>query len=114
MSFLSSFPSTRLRRVRMEAFSRQLMRETHLLVTDLIYPIFVMEGKDQREPITSMPGTARLSIDELLKEAAILVDLGIVAIALFPVVPLHKKSLHAEEAYNENGLIQQAVRACRA
>lgn len=114
MSFLSSFPSTRLRRMRMEAFSRQLMRETHLQVTDLIYPLFVTEGKNQRDPIVSMPGIARLSVDELLKEAAILVDLGIVAIALFPVVPLHKKSLHAEEAYNEKGLIQQAVRALKA
>lgn len=114
MSFLSSFPSTRLRRMRMDAFSRQLMRETHLHVTDLIYPLFITEGQHQRDPIASMPGIARLSIDELLKEAAILVDLGIVAIALFPVIPSHKKSLHAEEAYNEKGLIQQAVRALKA
>lgn len=114
MSFLSSFPSTRLRRMRMETFSRQLIRETHLQVTDLIYPLFINEGHNQRDPIPSMPGIARLSIDELLKEAAILVNLGIVAIALFPVIPPHKKSLHAEEAYNEKGLIQEAVRALKA
>lgn len=114
MSFLSSFPSTRLRRTRMEAFSRDLVRETHLHVTDLIYPLFVMEGKNQQEPIGSMPGITRLSIDALLKEAATLVNLGIVAIALFPVIPVHKKSLFAEEAYNEAGLIQQAIRALKA
>lgn len=114
MSFLSSFPSTRLRRLRMEEFSRQLVRETHLHVTDLIYPIFVMEGQAQREPIASMPGIARLTIDALLQEAATLVELGIVAIALFPVISPHKKSLHAEEAYNDRGLIQQAVRALKA
>lgn len=114
MSFLSSFPSTRLRRMRMDDFSRELVRETNLQISDLIYPLFVTEGQNQRDPIHSMPGISRFTIDELLKEAGELVELGIVAIALFPVVPSHKKSLYGEEAYNDNGLMQQAIRALKA
>lgn len=114
MSFLSSFPSSRLRRMRMDDFSRELVRETRLHVSDLIYPMFIIEGHRQREPIASMPGIDRLTIDELLQEAGELIELGIPAIALFPVVPLSKKSLLAEEAYNDQGLIQQAIRALKA
>lgn len=114
MSFLSSFPFSRLRRMRMDDFSRQLVRENRLDVTDLIYPLFVIEGHQQREPIASMPGISRLTVDQLLQEASELVSLGIPAIALFPVVPAAKKSLHAEEAYNDNGLIQQTIRALKA
>lgn len=114
MSRFAGFPATRLRRLRLHEFSRQLMQETHLRVSDLIYPLFIIEGQKKREPILSMPGLERLTIDELLKEAATLVALNIPAIALFPSVPVAKKSLDAKEAYNDQGLIQQAVRALKA
>lgn len=114
MSLFAGFPATRLRRLRLHEFSRQLIQETHLQVSDLIYPLFIIEGQRTREPILSMPGLERLTIDELLKEAATLVALNIPAIALFPSVPMAKKSLDAKEAYNDHGLMQQAVRALKA
>ncbi len=95
--FPGGFPATRLRRVRRDEFSRRLMRETRLSSDDLIYPVFVREGHGQREPVASMPGIERVSIDELLKEAAELARLGIPALALFPVVPREKKSLNAAD-----------------
>ncbi len=104
------FPKTRLRRMRTNAFSRRLMAETYLSVDDLIYPIFIRDGKKQREVISSMPGIERLSLDELLREAEELVRLGIPAIALFPVIDSSKKNLLAEEAYRSDGLVQRAVR----
>lgn len=107
------FPLTRPRRMRRDAFSRRLMRETLLTVDDLIYPMFVLEGENQREAVPSMPGIERISIDLLLKEAETLVALGIPMIALFPVVPQEKKSLQAEEAWNPEGLAQRAVRALK-
>ncbi len=107
------FPRTRPRRMRRDDFSRRLMRESHLSAGDFIYPVFVMEGQRQRVPIPSMPGIERVTIDELLKEAAELVDLGIPALALFPVVPVEKKSLDAREAFNPDGLAQRAVRALK-
>jgi len=109
-----SFPNLRMRRMRRDEFSRRLMRENILSVDDLIYPLFIVEGEKQRVAIASMPDQCRLSIDELLKEAAELVKLGIPAIALFPVVPTEKKSLDASEAYNPEGLAQRAVRALKA
>jgi porphobilinogen synthase len=99
--------------MRRDDFSRRLMRENHLRVDDLIYPLFIVDGEKQRVAIASMPDQFRLSIDELLKEAAELVKLGIPAIALFPVVPTEKKSLDAAEAYNPDGLLQRAVRALK-
>jgi len=99
--------------MRRDDFSRRLMRESHLSANDFIYPVFVMEGQRQRVPIPSMPGIDRVTIDELLKEAAELVDLGIPALALFPVVPVEKKSLDAREAFNPDGLAQRAVRALK-
>src|SRR5574337_967567 len=111
--FPGSFPATRPRRMRRDEFSRRLMRETRLSSDDLIYPVFVREGKAQREPVESMPGIERLSVDALLKEAAELVRLGIPALALFPVVPREKKSLNAAEAWNPKGLVQRAVRALK-
>jgi len=96
--------------MRRSEFSRRLMRE-HLLTTDdLIYPMFVIEGTNKREAIASMPGVERVSIDQLLLEAKQCVELGIPAIALFPVVALDKKSDDAAEAYNPDGLAQTAVR----
>tara|TARA_R110001599_G_scaffold150464_3_gene334515 strand:+ start:13136 stop:14149 length:1014 start_codon:yes stop_codon:yes gene_type:complete len=108
------FPNTRLRRARRDDFSRRLVRETQLSVNDLIYPMFVLEGSGQREAVASMPGVERVSIDLLLEEAAELVELGIPAIALFPVTPAHCKSLDAAEAYNPEGLAQRATRALKA
>lgn len=105
-----SFPKTRLRRMRFASFSRRLMAETHLTVDDLIYPLFILEGKNRKESIPSMPGIQRISIDFLMTEAEEIVKLGIPAIALFPVISTEKKTLLAEEAYHPNGLIQSAVR----
>jgi len=107
------FPQVRMRRMRRDTFSRRLMRENALTTDDLIYPMFILEGEDQRENIDSMPGIERLSIDLLLKEAEELVSLGIPAIALFPVTPASAKSDDACEAYNADGLAQRAVRALK-
>ena len=108
------YPTVRMRRMRRDDFSRRLMRESHLSVDDLIYPMFVLEGEGQREAVPSMPGVERLSIDELLKEADELVALGVPAVALFPVTPDEAKSLDAREAFNPEGLAQRAVRALKA
>nr|WP_207758349.1 porphobilinogen synthase [Aliamphritea spongicola] len=102
-----------MRRMRADDFSRRLMRENVLTVNDLIYPMFVIEGENQREAVPSMPGVERLTIDLLVKEAAELVALGIPAIALFPVTPASAKSEFAEEAYNPDGLAQRAVKALK-
>ncbi|HKE95401.1 MAG TPA: porphobilinogen synthase [Povalibacter sp.] len=107
------FPRTRLRRMRFDAFSRRLMRETTLTPDNFIYPMFVIDGRGQREPVASMPGVERVSIDELVREAEALVKLGIPALALFPVTPSEAKSLEAQEAWNPEGLAQRAVRAVK-
>jgi porphobilinogen synthase len=99
--------------MRRDVFSRRLMREHRLTTDDLIYPVFVLEGAGRREAVGSMPGIERLSIDELLREAAEIADLGIPAIALFPVTPPEKKSEDAREARNPEGLAQRAVRALK-
>ena len=108
-----TFPFVRMRRMRKDDFSRRLMRENRLTVDDLIYPVFVIEGENQRETVPSMPGVERLTLDQLLLEAKELVDLGIPALALFPVVSQPNKSLDAAEAYNPEGLAQRAVRALK-
>ncbi|MCK9619446.1 MAG: porphobilinogen synthase [Methylobacter sp.] len=108
-----NFPQTRMRRMRYNDFSRRLMRENRLSVDDLIYPMFVTEGSNQRESISSMPGVERLSLDLLIEEAHQLYNLGIPAIALFPVTSADKKSEQAAEAYNPDGLIQRSVRALK-
>jgi porphobilinogen synthase len=108
-----NFPTTRMRRMRFDDFSRRLMRENQLSTDDLIYPMFVTEGLNRKEPISSMPGIERLSLDLLLTEAQEVYDLGIPAIALFPVVESDKKSDDAAEAYNPDGLIQRSVKALK-
>jgi len=110
----SLFPALRLRRMRHDDFSRRLMRETRLTTDDLIWPTFVLEGELRREAIIPMPGVERLSIDVLLEEVAELVELGVPAIALFPVTPPEAKSEDAREAYNPEGLAQRTVRALKA
>jgi len=104
------YPRTRLRRMRRDEFSRRLMRETVLTANDLIQPVFVLEGTKRVEPVASMPGIERVSVDLLLKQAERLVKLGVPAIALFPVIPQDKKSLTAKEAWNPKGLVPRAVK----
>ena len=110
----TSFPQRRMRRLRKHDFSRRLVAESQLTANDLIYPVFVIEGENHRETVPSMPGVERLTIDQLLIEAGLLVKYGVPMIALFPVVGETKKSLMAEEAYNSEGLTQRAVRALKA
>lgn len=112
--FTSQFPARRMRRIRAFDFSRRLTAEHQLSVHDLIYPMFVLEGEGVLQPIASMPGIHRMSIDLLVKEVVLLYSLGIPAIALFPVIEADKKSLLAEEAYNNDGLVQRAVRAIKS
>ncbi|AZM97193.1 MULTISPECIES: porphobilinogen synthase [Halomonadaceae] len=107
------FPATRLRRMRRDDFSRRLMQESTLTPSDLILPVFVLEGENQREAIASMPGVERLSIDLLIEQAREAYALGIPALALFPVIDTEQKSELAEEAYNANGLVQRSVRALK-
>ena len=109
-SFGRTFPKARMRRMRKDEFSRQLMQETRLSVKDLIYPIFIIDGEDERQQIKSMPSIYRLSIDNLITEAAELTELGIPAIALFPVIDDEKKSENGEESFNPDGLIQNAIK----
>ena len=109
----AQFPITRMRRMRRDDFSRRLMRETGLNPEDFIYPVFVLEGKGEREVIASMPGVERMSIDLLVEEAREVQALGIPAMALFPVTPQSAKSEDAREAYNPDGLAQRAVRALK-
>ena len=108
------FPATRMRRMRRDELSRRLMREHLLTPADLIQPLFVLEGRERREPVPSMPGVERLSIDQLEREARELVTLGVPAIALFPVTPQEAKSEDARAAYAPDGLAQRAVRAVKA
>ena len=107
------YPLTRMRRMRTDDFSRRLMRETTLSVDDLIYPIFVIEGKGERQPIPSMPDIERLTLDELAKETLILKQLGIPAIALFPVTDPASKTEDGREAFNADGLAQRAIKTIK-
>jgi porphobilinogen synthase len=108
-----AYPLTRMRRMRKDDFSRRLMRENTLSASDLIWPVFVVEGKNREEAIHSMPGVTRMSADLLITRAAEAAGLGIPAIALFPVVGDSAKTLDAAEAYNPKGLLQQTVRALK-
>ncbi len=110
----SPFPSTRMRRMRRDEFSRRLMRETALTPADFIYPVFVLEGTGEREVVESMPGVERMSIDLLVEEAKQIHALGIPAMALFPVTPMSAKSEDARQAFKPDGLAQRAVRALKA
>ena len=105
-----AFPRTRMRRMRRDEFSRRLMRETQLTSADLIQPVFVIEGKNRAEPVASMPGVSRVTLDLLLKQGERLLKLGVPAIALFPVVDKSKKDNKAKEACNPKGLVPRTVR----
>ena len=108
------FPAIRMRRMRKDAFSRALMRENHVTVEDLIYPVFIVEGEQQRQAVGSMPGVERMSVDVLLETAADCVALGIPVIALFPSVDAALKTPDGREACNPDGLVPRAVRALKA
>ncbi len=107
--FSRKFPAARMRRMRRDAFSRRLMRENRVCPDDLIWPVFIVDGKGERQPVGSMPGVFRFSIDELLREAREAANLGIPALALFPSPPAEGKSLDGREAWNPDGLVQRAV-----
>ncbi|HJW26225.1 MAG TPA: porphobilinogen synthase [Rhodocyclaceae bacterium] len=113
MSATGHFPSTRMRRMRRDDFSRRLMRESVLTPDDFIYPVFVLEGQGQTEKVASMPGVERQSLDVLVKTAERALKLGIPALALFPVIDTSLKSLGAEEAYNASGLVPRVVRTLK-
>lgn len=109
----NQFLANRPRRMRKDEFSRRLMRENAITTNDLIYPVFVLEGKNKTEQVHSMPGVQRQSIDVLLKTAEECVALGIPAMAIFPVIPEEYKCLSAKEAYNSNGLVPRTVKALK-
>jgi porphobilinogen synthase len=109
MKTSGAFPSLRMRRMRRDEFSRRMMRETVLTSADLIYPVFVLEGANKAEPVASMPGVERLSLDRLLPVAERALKLGIPALALFPVIDGAKKTFGAEEAWNPDGLVPVVV-----
>ena len=109
----SQYPAVRMRRMRKDAFSRAMVRENVLTPSDLIYPVFILEGENQREAILSMPGVERLSVDLLLGVAEECVALGIPVMALFPVINPTLKTPDGVEATNPNGLVPRAVRALK-
>jgi porphobilinogen synthase len=111
---VGTFPRVRLRRNRADDWNRRLVAEHRLSVDDLIWPLFVVEGRCQRQPVASMPGVARLSVDLLVEAVAEAKELGIPAVALFPVVPPERKTLEAEEAADPDNLVCRAVRALKA
>lgn len=106
----SQFPQRRMRRMRRDSFSRRLMQESHLRIDDLIYPVFVLDGKNRNENVKSMPGVIRQSVDLLMTQAENCLRLGIPALAIFPVIDAEYKNLTASEAYNPDGLVPRAVR----
>lgn len=114
METLGQFPGRRMRRNRRDQFTRRLVQEHHLTCNDLIYPVFVLAGQGRQEPVPSMPGIQRESLDHLLYTAERCLNLGIPALALFPVIDPALKSLDAREAWNPEGLLAQTLRALKA
>ncbi|MEW6760391.1 MAG: porphobilinogen synthase [Pseudomonadota bacterium] len=106
----ASYPAARMRRMRRDPFSRALMRENVVTASDLIYPVFILDGQNQRQQVASMPGVERVSVDLLLKVAEEAVSLGIPMLALFPVVDASLKTYDGVEATNPEGLVPRAVR----
>ena len=113
MNIFGNYPGVRMRRMRRDDFSRRLMREHRVTVDDLIYPVFVLDGKERREPVASMPGVERLSLDRLLPVAEECVRLGIPVLALFPVIEGALKTPDGREATNADGLVPRTVRALK-
>jgi len=113
MTLFSQFPQKRMRRLRRDDFSRRLVREHHLQASDLIYPVFVLEGGNQQEKVASMPGIIRQSLDLLFFQAEQCLQLGIPALAIFPVIDASRKNLTADEAFNPDGLVPRVVTALK-
>src|ERR1700704_4875739 len=113
MRILGEFPRRRLRRMRRDAFSRRLIREHRFTADDLIYPVFVIEGKRRTEPVPSMPGIKRFTVDRLFAQAEQCLRLGIPAIALFPLIAPRLKTADGREAANPNGLVPRAIGALK-
>ena len=113
MKIYGQFPAVRMRRMRRDEFSRRLMREHRLSADDLIYPVFVLDGKNRTEKVASMPGVERMTIDRLLPVAAECVKLHIPVLALFPVIEQKLKTADGREAYNAKGLVPRAVAALK-
>jgi len=114
MNVYGQFPSVRMRRMRRDEFSRRLMRETVLTAGDLIYPVFVLDGKNRTERVASMPGIERVTVDRLLPVAEACLKLRIPVIALFPVIAPKLKTTDGREAFNPRGLVPRAVAALKA
>ncbi|MEN9865588.1 MAG: hypothetical protein RL748_1178 [Pseudomonadota bacterium] len=114
MSHFAQFPALRLRRMRKDPFSRAMMRENSISAADLIYPVFVVDGSNQRQPVASMPGVERVSLDNLLAVAEDCVQLGIPAMAIFPVIESHLKTPDGQEALNQDGLVPRVVRELKS
>ncbi|MCE3268331.1 MAG: hemB [Burkholderiales bacterium] len=114
MLVYGNYPNVRLRRNRSSEFIRDIVAENHLHVHDLVYPVFILDGKNRVEPILSMPGQSRISIDKLLETAKECQNLGIRAIALFPVIETSKDLESVHESYNSNGLVQNAIQELKA
>jgi len=114
MNFVGKFPARRPRRMRRDEFSRRLMRESALSSADFIYPVFVLDGNKREEAVPSMPGVSRKSVDLLFRDAEHCVELGIPAMALFPVIDAARKSLDATAAWDPKGLVPTAIRALKA
>ena len=113
MHTLGNYPHKRMRRMRRDAFSRDLMRENTLTAADMIYPVFVLDGENREEHVASMPGVKRQTLDKLLLQAAECVRLGIPVMSIFPVIDAPLKSLDAREAYNPDGLVPRVVAALK-
>lgn len=113
MHVLGKFPVRRMRRLRRDDFSRRMVREHRLSADDFVYPVFVIDGKNRREAVPSMPGVERLTVDGVLEHAARCVELGVPAMALFPVVDSKLRTADAREAFNPDGLAPRAIRALK-
>jgi porphobilinogen synthase len=113
MKIYGQFPAVRMRRMRRDAFSRRLMRETVLTANDLIYPVFILEGKNRTENVASMPGVERMTLDRLLPVAEQCLKLRIPVLALFPVIEQKLKTLDGREAFNAKGLVPRAAAALK-
>lgn len=113
-SYKGSFPDVRPRRMRRDAFSRRMMRETRLTPDDFIYPVFVLDGNGREEPVESLPGVSRKSFDRLAHDAEACLELGVPAIALFPVIPSALKTADASQAWRHDDLVPRTVHALKA
>lgn len=114
MTTTANYPAIRMRRMRRDPFSRALMRENTISASDLIYPVFILDGSNERQQVASMPGVERLSVDLLLEVAEECVQLGVPALALFPVIDASLKTPDGAEAANPEGLVPRAVRALKS